>query len=224
MKKYLFLFTLLLASLYSCSDAPVADNTKKYVHVPPSLPADVYDNLQSGDCILRKGNGPLSYHLMNTTKEEYSHCGVVVQDGKDWKVIHTLGASANEGSVDGVQICSIDEFVQYAADSMLYICRPVFMDSAGTKVSERAWHYLDESVPFDHHFSMYSTDEFYCSELLYYIFKDVTEERVFDIKKKHKSYMLMFSTFFHKEKFEPVFHLKPNEDDWYGEFDYSIKE
>ena len=189
--------------------------TTKYVHIPPSLPEEIYGQLQPGDCVIRKGNGPLSYHLMSTTHEDYSHGGIIVKDGEDWKVIHTLGGSASEDEVDGIQLMDLKEFVAHAADSMLYICRPIFADSAGVKVSERAWHYLGQEIPFDHRFSMFSEDEWYCTELLYYIFKDVNGENVFDIKKKHKSYMLMFSTFFNKEKFQPVFHLKPDEKDWY---------
>lgn len=226
-QSFYFIIIALVGSFWSCAGSEETESegeSKKYVHVPPSLPEDVYGQLADGDCILRKGNGPLSYHLMNTTKEEYSHCGVVVDDGGEWKVIHTLGGSANEDEVDGVQLTPIDEFVQFAADSMLYICRPIFVDSAGPQIAERAWFYLQEEVPFDHGFSMFSTEEFYCSELLYYIFKDVYGKNIFDIQKKHKSYLLMFSTFFHEDKFEPVYHLKPNKEDWYVPHDYSVKE
>ncbi|MCB9224056.1 MAG: hypothetical protein H6582_07780 [Crocinitomicaceae bacterium] len=216
MKFSILLFALIGVILSSCGeDENLEQQTEKYVHVPPSLPEDVYNKLQPGDCILRKGNGPLSYHLMNTTKEDYSHGGIIVKDGNDWKVIHTLGGSASTDEVDGIQLCDLDEFVAHAADSMLYICRPIFADSAGSKVADRAWFYLDQEIPFDHSFSMFSTDKWYCTELLYYVFKDVNGKNVFDIKKKHKSYMLMFSTFFHREKFEPVFHLKDDESQWY---------
>lgn len=227
MKLKTLLYLSFASILLSCggeNSQEGGDESNKYVHIPPELPQEVYANLQQGDCILRKGNGPLSYHLMNTTKEDYSHCGVIVKEGEDWKVIHTLGGSASEDEVDGVQMCSIDEFAQFAADSMLFICRPVFMDSAGTKVAERARYYYDQKTPFDHSFSLFSTDELYCSELLFVIFRDVYGKNVMDIQKKHKSYMIMFSTFFDENRFTPVYHLKPDPADWYVPHDYSIPE
>lgn len=198
--------------LIGCSDQEESteDTDIKYVHIPPSVPDWVYSRLAPGDCIMRKGNGPLSFHIMNNTKEEYTHCGIIVHEGEEWNVIHTLGGSASEESIDGVQKCSVDEFVKYAADSMLFICRPVFEDSTnlGDKIAARAYHYLEEETPFDHRFSLFSQDELYCSELLFYVFRDVHGENIFDIEKKHKSYMLMFSTFFDTSRFTPVYHLK----------------
>jgi hypothetical protein len=209
--------------IFSCSQSE-QEESKKYVHIPPSLPESVFGDLKAGDCIIRKGNGPLSYHLMNTTKEDYSHCGVIVRDGDDWNVIHTLGGTSNTDENDGVQMCSVSDFAAFAADSMLFICRPVFMDSAGTKVANRARHYLKEKTPFDHGFSLFTEDKLYCSQLLFVIFRDVYGKNIFNVERKHKSYLLMFSTFFDEDRFEPIYHLKPNKEDWYVPHDYSIKE
>lgn len=200
----------------SCNEvASESPETTKYVHVPPTLPEDTYGQLRPGDIILRKGNGPLSFHLMNNTKESYSHCGIVVNEDGEWKVIHTIGGSATDDSTDGIQLIDLDDFVAHAADSMLFICRPIFTDSAGAKVAKSAYRHLDDGLPFDHAFSLFTPDKMYCSELLYYIFKEVNGSNIFDVQKKHKSYMLMFSTFFHEDKFEPIFHLTPNKEEWY---------
>ncbi len=205
--------------LFSCgsNEEQAGEETTKYVHIPPALPENVYNDIAPGDIIIRKGNGPLSYHLMNNTKEDYSHCGTIVKENNEWMVIHTIGGSGSEDDIDGVQLITLDEFVAHSADSMLFICRPIFVDSAGPKVAERAYHYLDQATPFDHSFSLYTEDKLYCSELLFYMFKEVNTDNknIFDVKKKHKSYMLMFSTFFNESKFEPIFHLNPNKDEWY---------
>jgi hypothetical protein len=180
-----------------------------YVHIPPALPDSVFGLLRPGDIIIRKGNGPLSAHLMNNTKEEYTHSGVIVNEEGTWKVIHTIGGTSSEESIDGMQTQLLTEFVKHAADSMLFICRPIFADSIEILVPKYAYEYLDQKIPFDHRFSMYSTDKIYCTELLYYIFKRVNDgENVFVVKKQHKSYMLMFSTFFDEENFQPIFHLR----------------
>ena len=215
--KYLqFAFLGFSLLLFACNGSSSNDEeTTVYVHIPPSLPEDVYDKLAPGDIIIRKGNGPLSYHLMNNTKEDYSHCGVIVKEEGKWKVIHTIGGSASDDSIDGIQTIDLDEFVAHAADSNMFICRPIFVDSAGPQVAARAYDYLAEGSAFDHSFSLYTPEKLYCSELLYYIFKDVAGKNIFQVIKKHKSYILMFGTFFEEDKFEPIFHLKPNKEDWY---------
>ena len=213
MKIYHFPIVLVLLSLLSCgSDGSESttdnSNNEKYVHIPPSIPQSVYDQLKEGDIVIRKGAGPLSFHLMNNTKEQYSHCGVVIEEGGEWTVIHTIGGTSSEDAVDGVQTQPLAEFVANAADSMFFICRPIFVDSAGPKVAERARDYLAQEVPFDHGFSVFTTDKLYCTELLFYIFREIGGKDIFVIEKKHKSYMLMFETFFRTKNFEPLFHLK----------------
>ncbi|MCH2234059.1 MAG: hypothetical protein MK078_07385 [Crocinitomicaceae bacterium] len=199
----------------SCNNKEQEEESIEYVHIPPELPEHVYENIKHGDIIIRKGNGPLSFHLMAHTKEDYSHCGIIVKEDDEWKVIHTIGGTASEYGSDGVQLIDLSEFVSHAADSMLFISRPNFSDMDGdtlrNKIADRAYHYLAQEIPFDHGFSMFSTEKYYCTELLYYIFKDVYDGNVFVVEKKHKSYMLMFSTFFKKENFKPLFHLRGEE-------------
>lgn len=210
----LLIFGLSIVSCGGTDENSAKEETTKYVHIPPSLPENIYGELQDGDCIIRKGNGPLSYHLMGNTKENYSHCGVIVKEGEEWRVIHTIGGSASDDHIDGMQTIDLDEFVMHAADSMMFICRPIFADSAGTKTAALAYEYLEKEIPFDHRFSLYSEDKLYCSELMFYIFREINGKNIFEIEKKHNSYMLMFSTFFDEELFEPIFHLKPNKENW----------
>ncbi|MGV6861955.1 MAG: YiiX/YebB-like N1pC/P60 family cysteine hydrolase [Putridiphycobacter sp.] len=202
---------LLLMIFVSCSGTKSAEEvlTEGAASKKLELSSDVLNQLQDGDIILRKGEGPLSAHLMINTKEEYTHCGIIFNDNGKWKAIHSIGAEISNDEVDGVQTIDLDKFVSHAADSTLFICRPVFTENAGEKVINRAQDYLAESKPFDHRFSLLSTDKLYCSELLYHIFKDVNNgKNVFDIKKKHKSYMLMFSTFFKEKNFAPIFDMR----------------
>lgn len=197
---------LLALVLLSCSGEE--EKTRKYVHVPPTMPDSVYDKLQEGDLIMRKGTGPLSFHIMNATKEAYSHCGIIVKDNGKWRVIESMGGSVSKGEIDGMQMVDLTEFVQYAADSMLYICRATFQDSLGVKIRDRAYHYLESGATFDHSFNLFEHDRIYCSELVFLILRDITGENQMKIRKKHKSYLLLFETFFDETKYEKVFHLK----------------
>lgn len=179
-----------------------------YVHVPPALPDTIYDHLKEGDIIMRKGNGPLSFHIMNATKENYSHCGIIVKHEGEWSVIHSMGGSVSKEDDDGMQMASLETFVKHAADSMLFICRAEFQDSIGSKIKERAYHYLEEDSPFDHSFNLFDKNEIYCSELVFVILRDITGTNQMRIRKQHKSYILLFETFFDQTKYKRIFHLK----------------
>ncbi len=200
-------FTLIFLS--NCtSESQVDEDVEVWVHVPPVLPDSVYAKLQEGDLIMRKGNGPLSFHIMNATKEDYSHCGIIVKEADKWRVIHSMGGSVSNNDQDGVQIMDLDEFVRHATDSMLFICRATFQDSIGFKIREGAYKFLEEATPFDHSFNLFTRDEIYCSELFFHVLRDATGKNQFLIRKQHKSYILLFETFFNEEKYQPIFHLK----------------
>lgn len=208
--KFLPLFILSLLFITSCKEeTKTVHSGNNLIRVKPSIPDSVYSKLKNGDIVIRKGDGPLSYHLMNSTKEDYTHCGIIFNDHDKWRVIHSIGGEISKNEIDGVQTMDLERFIEFSADSTLYICRPVFIDSAGDKIVERAKYYLDLAVPFDHRFSLIDKSELYCSELLYHIFKDINGgKNLFVIKKKHKSYMLMFSSFFKKENFTKVYDLR----------------
>ena len=102
---YLFVLISLGFLFAQCGEE---EKSNLYVHVPPELPDSIYNKIADGDFIMRKGNGPLSFHIMNSTKEEYSHCGIIVKENNKWRVIHSIDGSVAEGSEDGVQIIDLD--------------------------------------------------------------------------------------------------------------------
>ena len=207
------LIVLLIGCEYTLKESEIKKNSTSQVVSNKSnikLPQVILDSIQSGDIVLRRGDGPLSFHLSNTTKEPFTHCGIIVKKKQSLNVIHSLGGQVSQQEIDGVQITSLKHFVDYASDSLLFICRPIFTDNAGSKVAKEGYKYLAKKIPFDHRFSMLSKDKFYCSELLYYVFKNCNnDENVFVIKKKHKAYMLMFSTFFNAKNFKKIYSVSP---------------
>jgi len=211
MKLGFLIFPIFITLLFfnSCASEPeVEEEVIVWTHVPPVMPDSVYNKLEEGDIIMRKGNGPLSFHIMNATKEEFSHCGIIVKENDKWRVIHAMGGSVSNNNQDGMQIMDLDEFVRHATDSMLFICRATFQDSIGHQIREGAYKFLDEATPFDHSFNLFTRDEIYCSELLFHILRDAAGKNQFLIRKQHKSYILLFETFFNEEKYKPIFHLK----------------
>ncbi|MFK8038737.1 MAG: YiiX/YebB-like N1pC/P60 family cysteine hydrolase [Crocinitomicaceae bacterium] len=214
--KFTLLAILFLFSILSCKQHNHQDGTPGLSYHPtiiyPSIPDSIQRILKNGDIILRKGDGPLSFHLSRSTGEDYTHCGIIFKHNSRWGVIHTLGTDASTKGINGVQTQSLRAFAKQSADSILFICRPIFKENIGDSIVISAKRYLKQKVPFDYGFSMISTDKFYCSELLYYIFKDVNNEKnIFDIKIKNESYILMFSTFFNAKNFIPIYNLKSND-------------
>lgn len=211
MKSGILIFPICITLLFfiSCTSEPeVEEEVTVWTHIPPVMPDSVYNKLEEGDIIMRKGNGPLSFHIMNATKEDYSHCGIIVKENDKWRVIHAMGGSVSNNNQDGMQIMDLDEFVRHATDSMLFICRATFQDSIGYQIREGAYKYLNEAIPFDHSFNLFTRDEIYCSELLFHVLRDAAGKNQFLIRKQHKSYILLFETFFNEEKYKPIFHLK----------------
>jgi len=60
-------------------------------------PAEVLDELESGDIVLRSGIGPDSYILskLNQKDKTYSHCGIVMIEGGYPFVYHSIGGEDN---------------------------------------------------------------------------------------------------------------------------------
>lgn len=183
-----------------------------YCHVlviatPVHLTDSIKTTLQPGDIIMRKGAGTLSYELMKVSGEEYSHCGIIVKYENELKVIQSIGKS-EDNPVDGVQLSSLDKFVKYTADSTLFICRQIIDTTKNDAIAERAFYYLNLHIPFDNRFDLTSAKEFYCSELLIHVFMDVLGDKVMDIRKQHKTYVPLFSSFFDEQRFKAIFNLK----------------
>lgn len=172
-----------------------------------SLPDSILKNLQPGDILIRKGGGPLSYQLMEISHENYSHCGVVVKQNGRWMVIESIAASQNH-LTDGVQINPLENFLRLAVDSSLFICRAIIDITKNEMIASRAFYYLSKKIPFDHRFNIVDTNQFYCSELLLHIFRDVFKQNVFEIRQQHNTFVPLFSTFFDPHKFLPVYWLK----------------
>ena len=64
-------------TIVSCEETLTETSIETSQTVKPNVPESIQNTLQDGDIILRKGDGPLSFHLMRNTKEDYTHCGII---------------------------------------------------------------------------------------------------------------------------------------------------
>ncbi len=162
----------------------------------------LYDtsSLRDGDIILRRAYGLVSDIIVARLNETVplSHCGIVVSDSAgSWQVIHSLSAKVSKAN--GMQQCSIDEFLQDSHPGSVTIAR--YKHGEGIQIAAWARHYLDKAIPFDYQYNHNDSAAFYCSELPWHILK-----HHFGKTPECKEKILRFSVLLHPEYFE-VFEL-----------------
>lgn len=125
---------------------------------------------REGDIILRKGRGLISELIVSSLKDTlpYSHCGILVSEKNEWKVIHCIARELSDG--DGVQICSLNKFLT-DCDKQYYMVVRSRSPKAGLQIAKAARYYVGQNIPFDYQFNLADSSAFYCSELPIHIMK-----------------------------------------------------
>lgn len=171
---------------------------------PYTLSTEDKEILQNGDIIMRKGYGYASDVIndMFNTGYQLSHCGMVLRDGDDLKVIHTVSSELSD--VDGVSTDPLDKFVSESVRKSLVVVRYKANDSIRTKIAEAAKSYINRKE-FDHRFDLSDTTEFYCTELIHYAFMDVFHKDMFPerLQTDHPDF-LSLQAFLDSTKFDVV--------------------
>jgi hypothetical protein len=132
---------------------------------------DEMTKIRPGDIILRRGFGFFSDHIATTLNQgttDVTHAGIIVKRNKTWCVIHSLSSDVTD--VDGVQIQTLSDFLQYSAPDKIIITRAKNSSIAfGNTVAARAEDYLKKGIPFDHQGIIDNDSEFFCTELIWKI-------------------------------------------------------
>jgi len=162
----------------------------------------VTDYLQSGDIILRKGFGIISEIVVAQLHDtlEVSHCGIIVKNGKtDFHVIHCLSKIVSDA--DGVQICSLKQFMNESKIETVHIFR--FRNDTNALIIKKAKYYLRKQTPFDEKFITGDSTAFFCSEFPISIIKSEfgTDISASSLKPK-------FSIFLNKNYFDEIEFIK----------------
>lgn len=170
-----------------------------------TLSEEELDSLQSGDIIFRMGYGGLSLSIVSILNDtiSVSHCAVVVRDSLGLSVIHTISPDISD--TDGMQRCTIDEFIADSRPSSIAAVR--FKHGEGQKIAAKAAYYLGKRLPFDMSFDLADSSRLFCSELPMRILQD---EFGFDVLQGKEPIMesCKFSAFFDPLHFETViYHL-----------------
>jgi hypothetical protein len=136
---------------------------------------------EEGDILLRQGNSFISTLIVKAFPEAegMSHCGILVQERGDWKVIHSISGSISAS--DGIRIEGLQSFVSKAYLGNIRHVKPAFQIEP-TLLGEKARYYLNQHSAFDHDFDLDTRDRLYCSELIRAVYLDAGAEDVFIYK------------------------------------------
>lgn len=128
-------------------------------------------SLHEGDFVLRRGKGFVSQFIIDQLNDStnLSHIGILTNDNGVLNVIHCLGDEFS--SVEGMQICTLDEYLSDCYNDGLLVVRSRKCDSR--RISALAKEYLNKKIPFDRKFDFEDSTAFSCLELPYNIFKSL---------------------------------------------------
>jgi len=163
--------------------------------------------LKDGDILLRHGYGFVSDMIVETLNDSsgISHCAILTKIDKKWMVVQSISSSLSD--VDGVQSQDLKDFVNQSKMNSLVVVRykHVKNDTDLARIGTRAKYYLAKQVPFDNSFNLFDSTSFYCSELLWNVFKDEFHIDIFESKYRPKHYDYMkFDTFLDTSNFKII--------------------
>lgn len=159
--------------------------------------------LNDGDIIMRKGFGFVSNKIVELLDESrpISHCGIVVKTKKGVGVIHSVSNTLSD--IDGVQICSIQQFCKDSKDSSIVVVRlRDTADMPAEKIASEAKIYLNRKVQFDNSFDLSDSSRMYCSEIVWKILLDNYNLDIYP--NKNDIFTLGFAPFFDTTNFAVV--------------------
>jgi hypothetical protein len=160
--------------------------------------------LREGDIILRQGRGPFSSEIVRVMHEKnpVSHCGIIIRHNDSLVVMQSI--SKELSGIDGIQLQSLQGFINDTADSNLFIMRCTDTVLA-TGIGREALALVDKNIPFDHEYNLRDTRKMYCAELPYYCFNKLTQKKIFKYLKTNGPALIRFDSFFQSKWFTPVY-------------------
>lgn len=169
-------------------------------------PAEIAQ-LKDGNILLRHGYGFVSNMIVETLNDSsgISHCAILTKQNGNWIVVQSISSSLSD--VDGVQSQDLASFVNQSKKNSFVVVRYKHAkdDSDLARIGMRAKYYLAKKVPFDNAFNLFDSSAFYCSELLWNVFKDEFHIDIFKSKYRPKHYDYMkFDTFLDTANFKVI--------------------
>lgn len=132
--------------------------------------------LRHGDIIFRKGIDALSEAIVRVDRHSpYSHVGIVVQKSDGLFVVHAAPADES-GGIAFVKAEPLELFsgAKRAVKIGVFRLKGAAVRGApmiAARAANEAWRIAQEHIPFDDKFDLSATDKFYCTELVWHVFR-----------------------------------------------------
>ena len=142
----------------------------------PLSPVFPQQELREGDLAFRCGMGVFSRAV--TSREEngiYSHVGILVKDGDQWKVVHAVpGEKASKADFDRVKAEDLSVFFHRDRATRGALVHTSLTDSLKVaQIVSEALQSARDSVLFDHDYSLEDSSRVYCTELVWRLYRRV---------------------------------------------------
>ncbi len=149
------------------------------------------DDLEEGDFILRRGYGFFSDYIsknLNRSPYEVTHAGIVVKLDQKFFVVHALSSDVSD--IDGVQINTLEDFLKTSYPDKMIVTRVKNQTvELRSQIAQKALHYLELKIPFDHFGNYEDGDALYCTELIWRILeKDLKWVQLPTVAKERKAH------------------------------------
>ncbi|MDO9512480.1 MAG: YiiX/YebB-like N1pC/P60 family cysteine hydrolase [Bacteroidales bacterium] len=163
--------------------------------------------LQTGDVILRRGNGIVSSYIANNYGGDmmWSHCGIILMDSLVPMVIHSISEHFSESG--GIHTESLEKYLKKAIPGSITVLR---LKHLTPDKDLRLIAFLNrkqqERPPFDMQFDINDTTALFCTELVQNAFKYTcnqdSNQKKFEIKSRS------FAIFYDTSLFQLIFSQK----------------
>lgn len=121
---------------------------------------------QDGDVLFRRGRSVVSRAVLSMDGDSrYSHVGLVERVESGVWILHAAPAAESNGE-GGVIVETLQEFLAPDAAAAAALYRPV-QPLAAASAMRTAWSFVRRRTPFDGAFDLSTTDELYCTELIW---------------------------------------------------------
>jgi len=133
------------------------------------------NQLQNGDLIFRTGSGFVSDFARNFSKHDkrFSHVGIIAITTTTINVIHSV--HDDEKQYNGVVTEPVAAFLQASSNWAVY--RLPLTPLQQNRLTQSAQRFAKQKIPFDSKFDLMTTQNFYCTELIWHAAHKASPDR-----------------------------------------------
>ena len=133
------------------------------------------DKLQSGDLVFRTGSGFVSDFARNFSRydKRFSHVGILFKQGNMINVTHSI--NEEEKHYNGVVTEPLADFLNAASNWAVY--RLPLTRTQKARFISATHKYARQKIPFDSQFDLGTSQNFYCTELIWHALKQASPDK-----------------------------------------------